>query len=46
MTAIQFILFEPEDWVAGNDDFRIAAEELLKTVVAQLKWLKTKYPQE
>ena len=46
MTAIQLVLFEPVDWVKGNDEFKVAAEELLKTVVAQLKWLKTKYPQE
>jgi len=44
MTAIQFVLFEPMDWVAGNDDFKVAAEKLLQVVVAQMKWLGQKYP--
>ena len=46
MTAVQFVLFEPVDWVADNDEFKTAAEELLKIVSAQLKWLKTKYSQQ
>ncbi len=45
MTAVQFILFEPVDWVKGNDDFKAAAEKLLQVVVAQMKWLREKYPQ-
>ena len=44
MTAIQFVLFEPMDWVAGNDDFKVAAEKLLQVVIAQMKWLGQKYP--
>jgi hypothetical protein len=42
MTAIQFVLFEPVGRVKGNDEFRVAAEKLLKILVAQLKTLKTK----
>ncbi len=42
MTAIQFILFEPADWVKGNDDLRAAADKMLAIIVAQLKTLKTK----
>ncbi len=46
MTAIQFVLFEPVDWVKGNDDFKVAAEKLLQVVIAQIKWLREKYPQQ
>ena len=42
MTAIQFILFEPVDWVKGNDDLKVAAEKLMNIIIAQLKTLKTK----
>lgn len=42
LTAIQFILFEPEGWVEGNDQFKDAAEKVVKIVAAQLKTLKTK----
>ncbi|MDY0170538.1 MAG: hypothetical protein RBS80_28620 [Thermoguttaceae bacterium] len=45
ITAMQFVLFEPVDWVKGNDDFKAAAEKLLQVVVAQMKWLREKYPQ-
>ncbi len=44
MTAVQFVLFEPVDWVKGNDDFKVAAEKLLQVVIAQMKWLREKYP--
>ena len=44
MTAIQFVLFEPADWVAGNDEFKAAADKLLQVVIAQMKWLRVKYP--
>jgi hypothetical protein len=40
MTAIQFVLFEPVDLVKGNDQVRVAAEELLKALSEQLKTLK------
>jgi len=43
MTAIQFVLFEPDEWVEGNKDFKIAAENLIEMTVSQLKWLKTKH---
>ncbi len=44
MTAIQFVLFEPVDWVTGNDEFKVAADKLLQVVIAQMKWLGVKYP--
>ncbi|MCA8998126.1 MAG: hypothetical protein KDA80_14105 [Planctomycetaceae bacterium] len=43
VTAIQFVLFEPDDWVEGGDKFRVAADKLLKEALSQLKWLKRKY---
>ena len=42
MTAMQFILFEPIDWVKGNDEFKVAAEKMIEVIVTQLKTLKTK----
>ncbi len=42
MTAIQFVLFEPVGRVKGNDEVRVAADKLIKLIVAQLKTLKTK----
>ena len=42
LTAIQFILFEPVDWVQGNDELKVAAEKLIGILAAQLKTLKTK----
>ena len=42
MTAIQFVLFEPEGLVKGNDEFKVAAERLIDIILAQLKTLKTK----
>src|SRR4051794_28831257 len=42
MTALQFVLFEPVDWVQGNADFRVAAEKIVKIMTAQLKTLKSK----
>lgn len=45
MTAIQFVSFEPVDWVAGNAEFKVAADRLLQVVFAQMKWLGEKYPQ-
>ncbi len=41
MTAIQFVLFEPADWVQGNDEFRAAAERVITILAAQLKSLNT-----
>ncbi len=42
MTAIQFLLFEPADWVKGNEEFRDAADRMLTVIGAQLKTLPTK----
>ncbi|MGP0065923.1 MAG: hypothetical protein ACLQGP_20270 [Isosphaeraceae bacterium] len=42
LTGIQFILFEPVGMVKGNDEFRVAADKMIKILVAQLKTLKTK----
>jgi hypothetical protein len=42
MTAIQFVLFEPVGRVEGNEEVRVEADRMLKTIVAQLKTLKTK----
>ena len=42
MTAIQFVLFEPVERVQGNDQVKVAAEELVSMLSKQLKTLKTK----
>jgi len=42
MTAIQFVLFEPDGLVAGNDEFKVVADKLLKIILAQLKSLGDK----
>ena len=42
MKAIQFVLFEPVGRVKGNDEFKVAADKMIKIIVAQLKTLKTK----
>ena len=42
MTAIQFVLFEPSDWVKGNDELREAADRLLTIIGTQLGTLKTR----
>ena len=42
MTAIQFLLFEPVDWVAGNDELKVAAEKLLSMMSTQVKSLGDK----
>jgi hypothetical protein len=42
ITAIQFILFEPVGWVKGNDEFKVAADEMIEILVAQSKTLKTR----
>jgi hypothetical protein len=42
MTAIQFLLFEPEERVKGNDELKIAAERMIDIIITQLKTLKTK----
>jgi hypothetical protein len=45
MTAIQFVLFEPVDWVEGNDKFKDSAEEMLELLIDQCKWIEKKYGQ-
>jgi hypothetical protein len=40
--AIQFLLFEPVDWVKGNEEFKAAAEKMVEIMAAQLKTLNTK----
>ena len=37
MVATQLVLFEPDDLVAGNDEFKGAADKLLQIILAQLK---------
>ena len=42
LTAIQFVLFEPMGRVKGNEEFKVAADKMIKIIVAQQKTLKTK----
>jgi hypothetical protein len=42
VTAIQFILFEPNGRVEGDAEFRVAAKQMIEIILAQLKTLKTK----
>lgn len=42
MTAIQFVLFEPEGRVKGDTEFKAAADKMIKVILSQLKTLKTK----
>lgn len=42
MTAIQFVLFEPEGRVKGDAEFKAAAEKLMDIISMQMKTLKTK----
>lgn len=42
MTAIQFVLFEPEGRVKGDAEFKVAADKMIEIILAQLKTLKTK----
>ena len=37
MVAIQLVLFEPDDLVAGNEEFKEVADKLVKVIVGQLK---------
>lgn len=46
MTAIQFLLFEPDNLVDGNDKLKAVADDLIKVISGQLKWLKQKYSPE
>ena len=42
MTAIQFVLFEPDRLVAGNEEFKVTADRLLRIIHGQLKSLGDK----
>ena len=42
MTAIQFLHFEPVGLVKGNDELKVAAEQIVGILIDQLKTLKTK----
>jgi hypothetical protein len=37
MTAIQFVLFEPDELAPGNDEFKVVADKLLQIILGQLK---------
>lgn len=43
MAAIQLVLFEPTDWVEGNEKIKVVGEDLIELVIGQMKWLKKKY---
>ncbi len=40
VAATQLVLFEPKDWVEGNDRFAGLAEDLLDHVIKQVEWVK------
>ena len=42
MTAIQFVLFEPADWVPGNAEFKAVAERMVPVLAAQVRRLRKK----
>ncbi len=42
ITAIQFVLYEPEGRVKGNSELRAAAEKLIDITLTQMKTLNTK----
>ncbi len=46
MTAVQFVLFEPVDWVAGNDEIRAVGENLLRLMSTQVRSLGNKPTRE
>jgi hypothetical protein len=43
MTAIQFVLFEPVDWIEGNDKFKEGSDKMLELMAGQCKWIEEKY---
>jgi len=43
MVAVQFVLFEPDDLVEGNDKFNAIADEMLELLINQCKWVEAKY---
>ena len=44
MTAIQFILFEPVDWVKGNDEVQNVGKKLMDLLLSQIKMLEKSEP--
>ncbi len=46
MVALQLILFEPDELVADNDEFKVAADKLLQIIVAQLREIGDKPERE
>ena len=46
LAAIRFVLFEPLDWVPGNDELKAAAVNVLAVIHSQMKWLKATYPHD
>ena len=46
MTAIQFVLFEPDHLVTGNEEFKDAADKRLQIILAQLKAIGDKPERE
>jgi hypothetical protein len=46
MTAIQFVLFEPDHLVTGNDRFKVVADKLLQIIFGQLKAIGDKPTRE
>ena len=42
MTAVQFVLFEPDSLVTDNDEFKVVADRLLQIILGQLKSLGDK----
>lgn len=43
MAAVQFVLFEPDDWVEGNGKFKALAKEMLDLLIGQCRWIEAKY---
>jgi hypothetical protein len=45
MTAIQFLLFEPDNLVKGNDEVKNIGGKLVDLIIDQLKFLQETEPQ-
>ena len=44
MAAIQFIVFEPVDWVQGNDEVQSVGKKLMHLLLNQIKRLEKSEP--
>jgi hypothetical protein len=42
MAAIQFVVFEPEDWLPGNAEFKVVADRMIPVLAAQVRRLRQK----